>query len=128
MLTETLRFQKERPVINQNNGCWTAALLHLLGEVAELEEEAAAYFDGLAREEDIVSEACDVINFCVALIHSLGFDPEKALQGKNLRNNDKYPIEELQEGDYDTKMKDLKYRWNGHKKTENIIYMSPARL
>ncbi len=128
MIKDALKWQDERPILKDNNQCWAQSLLLLLGEVEELELEAAALFDGLAHPEDVASEVTDIILLGITLLRSLGFDPEKAVRGKIQRNTVKYPVSELQEGDYHEKMRELKYRWNGHKKTENIVFMSPARL
>ena len=128
MISEALRWQDDRPLVSENNSCWAQSLLLLLSEVEELEEAAADYHDGLAPAEDIASEVADVILLGITVLRSLGFDPEKAVRGKLQRNGDKYPAEELKVGIYEEKMQDLKYRWNGNKKTENIVYMSPARL
>ena len=128
MISEALRWQDDRPLVSENNSCWAQSLLLLLNEVEELEEAAADYHDGLAPAEDIASEVADVILLGITVLRSLGFDPEKAVRGKLQRNEDKYPAEELKVGIYEEKMQDLKYRWNGNKKTENIVYMSPARL
>lgn len=128
MIKDALQWQDERPILKDNNQCWAQSLLLLLGEVEELELEAAALFDGLALPEDVASEVTDIILLGITLLRSLGFDPEKAVQGKLKRNEMKYPAIEFLNGDYDEKMKELKYRWNGHKKTENIVFMSPARL
>ncbi len=121
-------WQKDRPLINEQNGCWAQSILLLLGEVSELEEAAADYHDGLAEPEDIASELTDLILFSIVALRSLGFDPEKAVRSKILRNSHKYPQHELQDGDYEEKMVDLKGRWNGNKKTENVVYLAGARV
>lgn len=43
-------------------------------------------------------------------------------------NTQKYPQEELQDGVYEDKMKELKVRWNGNKRTENVVYLSGSRI
>lgn len=124
---EAERWQKDRPLISEQNGCWAQSILLLLGEVEELEEAAADYHDGFAVEEDIASELADIVLFSITALRALGFDPEKAVMGKIRRNSHKYPREEVQDGVYEVKMKELKERWNGNKKTENIVYMSGAK-
>lgn len=127
MIREALQWQDDRPLILENNSCWAQSLLLLLSEVEELEEASAEYHDGLAPVEDVASEIADVILLGITLLRSLGFDPEKAVRGKLQRNDDKYPASELKVGIYEERMQDLKYKWNGHKKTENMMYMSPAK-
>ncbi len=128
LFEEAEQWQKDRPLINEQNGCWAQSILLLLGEVSELEEAAADYHDGLAEPEDIASELTDLILFSIVALRSLGFDPEKAVRGKIQRNSEKYPQHELQDGDYEEKMVDLKGRWNGNKKTENVVYLAGARV
>lgn len=128
LFEEAEDWQKERPLINEQNGCWAQAILLLLGEVSELEESAADYHDGLTVAEDVASELTDIILFSVTALRALGFDPEKAVRGKLERNRKKYPQEELQSGVYEDKMKELKVRWNGNKRTENVVYLSSSRI
>jgi hypothetical protein len=128
MIKDALSWQDKRPLILENNQCWAQSLVLLVGEFEELEAAAADFHDGLAPAEDVASEAADIILLGITLLRSLGFDPEKAVRGKLQRNDDKYPAEELVSGDYEEKMQNLKHRWNERKKTENIVYMSPAKL
>ena len=128
LFEEAEDWQKDRPLINEQNGCWAQSILLLLGEVSELEEAAADYHDGLAQPEDIASELTDIILFSITALRALGFEPEKAVRGKLERNRKKYPQEELQNGVYEDKMKDLKQRWNGNKRTENVVYLSSSRI
>jgi len=128
LFEEAEDWQKDRPLINEQNGCWAQSIILLLGEVSELEEAAADFHDGLAEPEDIASELTDIILFSITALRALGFEPEKAVRGKLERNRKKYPQEELQNGVYEDKMKDLKQRWNGNKRTENVVYLSSSRI
>jgi NTP pyrophosphatase (non-canonical NTP hydrolase) len=128
LFEEAEDWQKERPLINEQNGCWAQAILLLLGEVEELVESAADLHDGLAVPEDVASELTDIILFSITALRALGFGPEKAVRGKLERNRKKYPQHELQDGVYEDKMKELKLRWNGNKRTENVVYLSGSRV
>lgn len=127
LFEEAEDWQKERPLINEQNGCWAQAILLLLGEVSELEEAAADYHDGLAEPEDIASELTDIILFSITALRALGFDPEKAVRGKLERNKKKYNKSRLQSGEYEEQMAIMKNEWLPMKKTENVVYLSGAR-
>jgi NTP pyrophosphatase (non-canonical NTP hydrolase) len=122
------RWQKDRPLINEQNGCWAQAVLLLLGEVSELEEAAADYHDGLAEPEDVASELADIVLFSITALRALGFDPEKAVRGKLKRNTDKYPKEDMQVGVYEEVMATKKREWIPRKRTENVVYLSDSRI
>ena len=128
LFEEAEDWQKERPLINEQNGCWAQAILLLLGEVEELEESAADYHDGLAVAEDVASELADIILFSITALRALGFEPEKAVRGKLERNSKKYDKSRLIIGDYDQIMSELKKEWLPFKKNENIVFMSSARM
>ncbi len=128
LFEEAEDWQKDRPLINEQNGCWAQSILLLLGEVEELEEAAADFHDGLAVEEDIASELTDIILFSITALRALGFEPEKVVKGKIKRNTDKYPKEDMQDGVYEEKMADKKREWLPMKKTENVVYLSSSRI
>lgn len=127
VIRQAEQWQNERKLIAEQMECWAQSIDLLLGEVQELEESAADLHDGLATEEDVAAELTDIILFAITALRALKFDPEVAISQKIKRNSAKYPAHELQSGVYEEKMIDLKQRWNGQKKTENIVYMSPAR-
>ena len=127
-IQRAIDFQTLRPILDENNQCWAGAITLLLGEVAEMEEEAANYHEGLVGKCELVSELADIALFAVSCIKALGHDPHRVLNRKIDRNIAKYPEKDFQEGDYYEKAKLAKQNWQPFKKDENEIYMKGTEL
>lgn len=101
--------QKTKPVMEDHND--PEATVQMI--VEESEELRAAMLEVMVTNEvwTIASEIADVLYLSLYLCEICGLDATELVKLKMERNDQKYPAEALQEGDYTTITAKLKEDW-----------------